>query len=251
MKTSNLVTGDILAQEKDSYGSGKPVMVLDSALWTLGNEWVSNPMAPGTSTETYSFRPAKTGERAGNGTYRSNYRSTGVPVLMVEQGYYRWMDSRTPDNQIATSAQDILRAAAKQLGAESAEDLAGHKAKGSGGWRTEVVAEMSDGTKISVSVVLTTVRPQTLVGAWNTFLNGKNQEQAYKIAYEAKQEIEANRRKEVSSSVADRLDALLGETKRHWRGVDRDDCYRSDGGFQVSEATLLRLLELAEKSASQ
>ena len=47
MKSSDITLGDILAQEKDSYGSGKPVMALDNKSWTLGNDWVNDPENPG------------------------------------------------------------------------------------------------------------------------------------------------------------------------------------------------------------
>lgn len=247
MKRTDIVIGDILVHEKDSYASGKPVLALDTVLWTDGRDWVEDPEKPGYRMEVRVVRPAKTGERAGQGGYGNGYRSTGIPVLMIEHGYYRWMDSSTGENRIATPAGDILRTAVKQLGFDSSEAMLSQRAKGEGSPMTHVVAETADGKKISVTVRLVMARPQVLRGAWNTFLNGKNVEERAALEYRAKKEAEEARRQGVSSEVADRLDKILGEDRRHFGGQDRSDCYRREGGFQISEATLLELLRLAEK----
>lgn len=253
MKSSDITLGDVLAYQKNSYGGTNAVMALDNKLWTFGLAWVADPEREGNRIQVNAFRQAEKGAKAGHqGSYGLGYKETGIPVLKIDHGHYNW--TTEAESRIVTSAQDILRTAAKQLGnVESAEDMVAEQAKGTrAAWRTEVEALNAEGKKVSIVVHLEVVRPQTLKTAWNTFLRDDEQARENSRKYREEKGAREAVRKEVSASIASRLDTLLGEQKRHWKieSPDRDDCYRDGSAFKVDEDTLMKLLALAEKGAA-
>lgn len=253
MKSSDITLGDVLAYQKNSYGGTNAVLALDNKLWTLGLAWVADPKTEGARIQVNAFRQAEKGAKAGTrGSYGLGYKETGIPVLKIDHGHYNW--TTEAESRIVTSAQDILRTAAKQLGnVESAEDMVAEQAKGTrAAWRTEVEALNVEGKKVSIVVHLEVVRPQTLKTAWNTFLRDDEQARENSRKYREEKTNKEQAQRDAGTALAARLDALLGEQERHWGygSVDRSDCYRDGSAFKVDEDTLMKLLALAEKGAA-
>lgn len=250
MKTSELVIGSIYAQcrrrdmyETDTYA----VMVLDTKLWRMGNEWTDGP--EGGRVKKFSFRPAPKGLRAHEGDYRNDYRATGVPVLKLDTSAYRWNSTIRDEMALVDTADSILRKAAEQLGIEQASDAEGFHDSRS----TTVAVTMRDGSKGGVRVVLDTVLPQTVQGAWTSYL--KERDRLLQVAQEQaiRKAKEADLRRTAQSGIKARLDALLGEEKSSpWSSTEnRFDVRPSGKDFTITEETLLRLLALAEKGSEQ
>lgn len=251
MKSSDLNLGDILAFRSRS-SSSRPVMVLDTSLWTLGNEWVPDPTSVShAKMEVFNFRPAMDGERAKDGDYRNNYRDTGIPLLKIEADHHRWMDETSERYRIITPVRTIFREVTDQLQLKRASDVQGHRPKSSGRIRVNVDVDLANGEKSFVQVILIVARPQTLIGSWDSVLSRMNDEENARRAMNAEREQADVLRKELGADVALRLDSLFGEGKRFWAAkYEREDC-RTDSGsrFLVGKGLLLQLLELAEKNS--
>ena len=240
MQTNKLIPGTIYAYQKDQYSGGQAVLVLDNKLWTMGR-----------SKGKFVVREADKGERPNDGGYRTNYRAVGVPVLKIDRNLVQWSESVQDEIRIMDSHTDILATAFKALGIERIGDMAG-EFDNLDERHAQIVVTMGDGRKSTVTVTLATVRPQTITGEWDAYLAEKDRARMAQAAHQDSQQAEKSRRILVSTEVATRMDALLGEGGRNWRGLERQDCRRDDGAeFKVSEETLLRLLELAEKGAQR
>lgn len=242
MKTSDLTVSAVYAYSKDTYDKGHAVLVLDTKNWSMGKEWSEGK-------KQYVIREAKPSERPNDGSFRNDYRHVGIPVLKIDQDLFHWDSSTNPEAKILDSHEDILTRATKLLGIEQASDAAGIREKSIS---VHVPVTMGNGKKSTVSVTLTTVRPQTITSAWGTHLENRRKAQVAQAAYQKANQAEATRRNQVNDQITTRMDALLGEAPRHWRGSGRQDCYReAQADFTISVATLMRLLELAEKGAQR
>jgi hypothetical protein len=246
MKTSDLTIGSVYAQKKPSNSGVYAVQVLDKKFWEMGPAWADGQ-------KKFVVREALKGMRPGDASHYSDYRSVGVPVLRINSPLDRWSESVTPDRRITDSHEDILASAATALGIKQASDAAGEFANRSECFRAQVVVTMGDGSKSTVDVVLTTVRPQIIVGDWHTYVIEAKQVEKAQSAARKMEQAEEVRRNEVNAMVAGRMDALLGEAPRnYWNDSQRRDCQRQGrSDFTISEETLLRLLELAEKGAGR
>jgi hypothetical protein len=259
MKSADLQASTVYAYEKDSYGYAQPVLVLDNKLWTMGieSEW---------SEERFlTIRLAKKGDRPNDGGWRQN-RRCGIPVLMIGQSYHTFTDwsGYRNDSRIIETPAELFEQALKKMGLTGAQDLE-RKFLREGGTKAgqgvssdaernfrsvEVVVTRPDGVKGTITIVLTTVRPQTISDEWTSFVESKRKEHEAQRAFQARKDAEAARKEAVNEDVKKRLDALLGEAPSYRN--QRDDASRDQyGHFSVTEETFLRLLELAEKGAGK
>jgi hypothetical protein len=238
MKTSEIASGLVYAHKKTRvWGQAEAALVLDTKLWTRGEVWRSD--ADKGSRRVYEIGLASEGSRARASTY--GHGEVGIPVLITSEFYFQ----RTGDDKIQETAEALLTQAAIQM---DVENLHGRYEKGQyPDSEAKVTATTADGSKVTVVVRLALVAPQTILALWNEYLQAAIDEKQRRMAYEARQRGEANRARDETLDVANRLNALLGENPdRHETGHRSDLKRKNDGDFQIKPEALLALIELAE-----
>jgi hypothetical protein len=236
MKTSQITPGQLYGYSKGAHDPFHPVMALDNKLWTMGEKWAGYNKA-------YDLSPASAGMRAQEYSYSHN--EVGVPILMIRNS--GWLFGQGGDNPIVTDPAEILAEAREKLSAEAL--MKQRKFDNRPKTLCMVEAKRANGKKIMLEVVLTTTLPSRIKGGWTELLEENRKEAAQKAQW-AQEKAQRERAVEAANALLkERLDAVLGQEKvSRWSTEERDDCRRiGTGTFQVSEATLIRLLELAEK----
>lgn len=242
MKTAQIIPGQFYGYSKSADDSPVPVLALDNKLWTMGETWSG-------SNKGYTISPADGGTRAQ--TYSSFHNQVGVPVLVIRNS--GWLFSRGGDNQIVSDPAELLAEAAKKLSVEAL--MKQQKFDNRPKTFCTVEAKWSNGEKIELKVVLTTALPSRIKGDWTELLGQARKKAEQKAKWERQKQEQELARNQRDARIKSRLDAVLGVDGNtpSWRGEHaRHDCIRhSTSEFRMQEATLIRLLELAEKGAQK
>lgn len=242
MRTADLNAFAGYAYQRSRNATVRPVLMLDTKAWMMGVR------TDGTDRVFEIARAPRQNLLPAQTPYIAEI-ATGLPVLSMEHGTYRWMTSDERE-RIVEDALTLLQRGYDKM---DAENLLGSYPVGEGiGTIVDVPVTMRDGRKGEIRVGFELIRPQHLLGAWGDTLNRLKQEQA-----ETETKVRANEAKRTAGDlldrqVADRVDALLkdGKPRSQYNGA-REDITRQRSGthFQVSVETLLKLLALAEGAA--
>jgi hypothetical protein len=244
MLSSALTAFGVFAYQSGPNANVRPCLVLDPKPWMMGTRVVSVDGAP--ATKVFSVA------RSSRFTFSAKNplpegMSSGLPVLMIKHGTYRWLTSNDAE-RIVDSAEHILLRAAEQL---DVENLMGTYPFETPPERTTVVTTQSaDGLNTFVEVTMELVRPQAVIGVWVTELAKKRAEYTVSEARAAQERALQSGADLLDRDVADDLDFLLDDGKKRSpiTGL-RPDVTRYRGGteYQVSVETFLKLLALARK----
>jgi hypothetical protein len=260
MKTAELTTTTVYAFQEDPYGSTYPVKVLEKSSWTEKNSWFDKEEGEGRE-ERRILRRAEKGERAGTKSpwYGNGYRKTGIPVLKL--GLTDW---QFENYSYAETAEELLAQAAEKLSdkimdlVDSKESVFTTSPEGKNSRKTQatVTAHFTEGGSEEITVHLELVRPQQLIGSWAGHMEGKQKKALAMAEFQKKAAEKKAVSDEVARSIASRLDGLLGASESKTSEGERYDAHREDayhGGttYHIDQATLLKLLELAEKGADK
>jgi hypothetical protein len=244
MKTSDIIPGSVYSHRKTRvWGSSEAALVLETKLWTMGERWF-NDTAKG-HRRAFEIGYARKGSRAGAGDFARN--PVGIPILTISEHIFK----RKGENKIQETAEDLLAQAAVQM---DTDHLLGIYEKDMyPKTRTTVTATQANGEKVTETVRLILVSPQTIQEPWGKYLQAAIEEQAARLAYEERKRQDADLAHDQMVDITNRVNALLGENPDPYKYSPangfRKDLKRSGGptsNFSISPDTLLALLELAE-----
>lgn len=242
MKTTDLAafgTYGLMVRNSDWM---RPALVLDTRPWMHGRKTVRQG---GQLVKAYELVPApKQRLKAEENPYED--LSVGIPVLVLNHSALRWFSDQDDDHRIVTPPADALARIADEVRLEENKDFQTAEPRLH---TMKVSLTMASGRLIEADAQIMLVRPQHLIGAWAAELRLQDENRQDHLAKVAEGDRIRTRSDLLDHQVADRVDQLLGATARSQYNGLRPDIVRMRGAaqFQVSEETLLRLLELAER----
>lgn len=248
MKTSDLNAGSVYAMRTRQHEAARATMVIARDMWRARRTYLGN-------SNDFIVEVAPKGTRPERSAYgwSGNRATAGIPCLVIENTEDAW---KSYDDGLALTEDPkvILVRAAEQFDAIAL--LGTFDANALPKRSTKVTTKRADGLKVEVLVNVRLLRPQDLIQLWDSYVI----EQAEAKVAKAKQaEAHAERKKENDQQayeISDRVTTLLGPPISGYNyASERGDLYRThktgviSTTYEINQATLLRLLELAEKGA--
>jgi hypothetical protein len=254
LKTAELAKGLVYAVKErttDSY----PGLLLEKGLWREKDEW-GNWNGAEKRFKARIVRRAPQGARAeGYKGWGRDYEKTGLPVLLLKATEWDF-SKHARDNQIIESPLEILERARDNMGVMAlvAEDYDGRSTDTK---RKSVTLQVQTvkGVAREVVIELELVRPQQVLSQWGPYVKAQTRErearqnhQAENARLKAENDADAARIKELA-------DILLGQESSTYLNGERYDLHRRSAysistTYEISQDSLMRLLELAEKGLS-
>jgi hypothetical protein len=239
MKTSELTTGSVYAYEEHrTWGDAKPVLVLDTKLWTIAEVWLKK----------YEVMEAPKGVRGRAHSW--NRPAIGIPVIILEQGHWWW--GADQDSQILDTAQELLALAAQEIDFESFKGQ--HDNNPVSRMRTTVEARLVNGGTIKVTAKVVFLLPQTIASLWTPYLLKIEAGKVASIDLATKAAAEEAAKLGETAAIMRRLNDLVGANPSPYASDGNDirrDIWRHKdytGDFSISKELLLALLDRAENS---
>ncbi len=231
----------------------RPVQAVEAKLWRSDETWGHWDGAE-KRTKQYVVTRAVKGDRAGRSdSWTALSWAIGVPVLVLDATDYMWTKAKV---RIAELPYLIFAKAWHQMNPDRLVEE-GHDGRFTGEiqQRTKVEVRMSDGGTQLIGVSLEFIRPQALLQDWNSYLAERKTAIEQDAAFEAERQERQHKRDLTAASIRTAVDALLGPADRYDNDAERVDLHRTSvstgSTYEVSEATLLKLLALAQKGSSQ